>query len=814
MSEDVRHALRRLGRSPGLLAVAMLSLGLGIGGSTTLFSLVNALLLRPLPVDRPDELLGVFTSDFSGDRYGGSSYPDYLDFREGCSALGGLVAHAPQPLNLVSGTSAEMIVSETVSGNFFGVLGVPAERGRALLPSDDRPGAELAVVLSHGLWAGRFASDESLVGRSLVLSGRPFTVVGIAPQRFTGVMRGLRVDAWVPLAARSLLQPSDPLANRGSRELQLLARLRPGATLGLAQAQLESVAAGLARTHTEAWTDVGRRPRRVSTLPESQIRLDPRIQLPFLGVSGALATIIALVLLVVCANLAMLLVARASERRREVAVRLSLGAGRLRLARAFMTECVLLALAGGAAGLLAAAWATDALRGFQPALPIPIEIPLDLDGRAVLFGTGLALLLGLALGLLPALQASHPSLLPVLQGGAGTLAPRSRSSGVFVAAQVTLSLVLLACGGLMLRSLRNATALDPGFQTRNAILVSLDLGLAGYGESQGGALYERLAERAVRLPGATAASWTSSAPFSLDWMRRGVWPEGHQAGPGEEREEAFSVVGPGFFETMGVPLVQGRGFGAADREGAKGVAVVNEAFARRYWPGQDTLGRRLSVMGPEGPFLEVVGVTRDGKYWTLGEEPRPFYYLPLLQHYEPSATLIVRTAGAPETLMAPLRAAVQDLDRGLPVLAARTLSEQVGLSLLPSRVIGWALGLFGLLALGLACLGVSALVAYATIRRTREVGIRMALGAERGQVLRLMLGEGMRPVAVGLGLGLALSTAASHWLTALLYGLHAWDAAATLLTVAVVFGAVCLAAGYLPARRAARIDPVSAMRHD
>jgi putative ABC transport system permease protein len=814
LRQDLRHAARRLARSPGFTAVALLSLGLGIGGNTIVFSVVNALFLRPLPVARPAEVAAVFTSDHSGGRYGTSSFPDYLDIRERTDAFAGLTAYAFQPLSLAVGGVPEMVVGEAVSANYFDVLGVEAARGRALRPEDDAPGAPPVVVLGHALWQGRFAGDEGLVGRSLTLSGRSFTVVGVAPPGFGGLTRGLQSALWLPASVDESLRAGQRLASRGARDFQLLGRLKPGVGLEQAQARLDLVAAQLQKEHPDLWTDAAGRGRRLSLLPESRVRLFPQVQGPVLGFVGLLTAIVGVVLVIACVNVANLLLTRHAARRQEVAIRLSLGASRGRLVRHFLTETLVVGALGGACGVLLALWATDLLTAFRPPLPFPVQLDVAVDGRVLGFAAALSLLMGAAVGLLPALQASRPDLVPELKGlGAATRTGPARLRSTFVVAQVALSLSLLVAAGLLLRSLRNAAALDPGFSARQGLLVSFDVSLSGLSEAQGRSFYQRLADRVGSMPAVQAVSWTTSPPLALDWMRRAVWVEGEAGGAGGDREVACSIVGPRFFETMGIGLSRGRAFGEADGPRGPGVVVVNEAFAQRYWPGADPIGQRLSVTGADGTYLEVIGVARDGKYWTLGEERRTFFYLPFAQNYQPSATLVVRTAGDPQGVAAPIRTAVRDVDPTVPVFGMRTMAEHVGVSLLPARVAGTVLALFGALGVALACLGVYGVMAYSVARRTREIGIRMALGARRGQVLALVLREGARLVGVGMVIGLALATAGARLLTSVLYGVAPTDLL-TLSGVALLFGAVALLACYLPARRATRVDPLAALRQD
>jgi predicted permease len=818
--QDARYAGRMLGKNPGFIAVVVVTLALGIGANATIFSLVNALLLRPLPAERPEEIVAVYTSDFSGPRYGASSYPDYLDFREKNDALEGLVAYTLRPLNLAVRGTNERIFAELVSGNYFSLLGIRPALGRGFLPEEDRtPGRHPVVVLSHGLWTRRFGADASLVGRLITLNGEAFTVVGVAPEGYGGMIRGLGVEAWVPTMMEPKLQPnSRDIVERSNRGFLLLGRLKTGATVEQAQARFNVIARQLHQAFPQAWTDVRDQRRAVTVLPEYQARIFPGARGPVLGFLALLMVVAGLVLLVACANVANLLLSRAAARRREMAIRLSLGAGRGRLIRQLLTESILLALVAGSAGTLLALWGTDLLTAFQPPVPIPVQLSLSLDGRVLAFALLLSLLTGVLFGLAPALGASRPDLVQSLKddaSGSGG-ASRSRLRRAFVVAQVSLSLLLLIGSGLFLRSLRNASTLDPGFDAENLLLLSMDLEPQGYTRETGPAFYQRLLERARAVPGVEAATLATELPLGLGASRMGLTIEGYTRQPGEDAEVHGAFVGPGYFETLRIPLLRGRGFTDQDRQSAPGVAAVNEAFAQRYWPGQDALGKRLQLgvgVTPEDPAWEVVGVVKTGKYVTLGEEPRPFFYMPVLQVYRPSATLLVRAAGGPARALPAVRTAVQELDRSLPLFDVKTMEQHLGTTLLPARLAGAVLGLFGGVALLLAAVGIYGVMAYAVAQRTREIGIRMALGARPADVLRLVIAQGMGLTLVGMAIGLAAAFGVTRFLASLLYGLSPTDPV-TFLGVSLLLAGAAFLACYLPARRAMRVDPAIALRYE
>ncbi len=814
--QDLRYALRTLARSPGFALAAVLTLALGIGANATVFSLVNALLLRPPPhVAEPGRLVAVYTSDYSGPPYGASSYADYLDFRAETRVFEGVAAYLPRPVALGEGERVERTGVEVVSGNYFGVLGVKPRMGRFFLPEEgSASGAQPSVVVSHDLWLRFLDGAPDVVGKTVRVNGRPFTVVGVAPEGFRGSLRGVSFDAWVPAGAAAAVGLEEGfLTNRGARGAFVLARLRPGVTLEQARARMEGVARGLHAAHPESWTDLRKQGRRISLLPEAEARILPQVRGPALGLLALLGGTVGLVLLVCCANVAGLMLARATGRTQEVGVRLSLGATRGRIVRQMLTESLLLAAAGGAAGVLAAVWATDLLMAVR--IPAPLRVGLDLrpDAR-VLAATALVVAAtGVVFGLAPALRASRPDLVGVLKGGGGTVGRGRRRfplRSALVVAQVAVSLLLLVGAGLFLRSLQRAAGIDPGFRVDNLLLVSLEPPPGAERTADRVRVAREVQERAAALPEVVSASWAAYAPMGIETSRRGVSVEGYQPGEGEDMEIPFNVVGPRYFETMGTPLLRGRPLDARDRRGAPGAVVVNEAFARRYWPGRDPLGRRVSLSGPEGPFLEVVGVARDGKYSSLADEPRPYVYASALQE-DWGAVLHLRTAGEPRRVLGALRAAVREAAPGWSLEEPRTMAEQLDASLLVQRAAGRVLAVFGCAALLLAAVGVYGVLAYAVARRRREIGVRMALGARAADVLRLVLRQGVVLTALGVAIGLPAAWALARLLGGFLLGGSASDPVAFLGTP-LLLAAVALLACWIPARRAVRVDPMVSLR--
>jgi predicted permease len=821
--QDLRYGARMLWKQPGFTLIVALTLSLGIGANGVIFNLVNALLLRPLPVEKPEELAAVYTSDFSSGDFGSSSYPDYVDFRDRNRVFAELVAYQmPQPLSLnIDGTNERMF-GEIVSGNYFSALGLKPSLGRGFLPEEDkRPGERAVAVVSHKLWQRRFGGDPAIAGRSVKINGHPFTIVGVAPEKYAGLLRGFAADWWIPaMMMRQAAPGSDNLTERGNRSFLVMGRMKPGVTLRQAQADFNTIAAQLYKEWPQHWENIRRQSRNISVTPESEARLMPDMRMPIVIFMALLMAVAGLVLLIACANIANLLLAQASARRKEIAVRLALGAGRWRLIRQLLTESVLLALLGGAAGALLAGWGADLLLAIKPPLPIPVELDLHGDWRVFGFMSGLSLLTGIVFGLTPALAASRPDVAGSLKdetGAAHTGGRRGRLRGSLVVVQVALSLLLLICAGLFLRSLRNASSIDTGFDADNLLALSMDLQLQGYDETKGRNFTDQLVDRVRSLPGVVSASLTDQLPLGFG-ARRGMTIEGYTAQLGESTEIQSSLVAPGYFETLRIPLLQGRTFQQQDNANAPGVALINEAFARRYWPGQQPLGKRVQMGAVrsgvnDAPYLTVVGVTSDGKYSTLGEEATPFIYLNLTQNFVLSPTLIARTRGNPLDSLPAVRGEVAALDKNLPLYDVKTMRQHLGLALLPARLAGGVLGVFGLVALTLAAAGVYGVMAYSVAARTREIGIRMALGANARDVLRLVTRQGMTLVAIGMAIGLAAALALTQLLKSLLFGVSATDPL-TFAVISLLLTAVASLACWIPARRATKVDPMVALRHD
>ncbi len=815
--QDARYGLRLLWKQPSFTLVAVLSLAIGIGANTTIFSVVNAVLLRPLPgIAQPARLVDVHATEANGSSYHTFSYPDYAYYREQNKTFAGLMAYSGIPLSLNAGAQPERLFGMIVSGNYFDVLGTKPLQGRFFLPEEDQtPGTHPVAVVSASLWRQRFSADPSLVGKTITLDGHAFTVVGVAPEGFRGTWVGLTPDVWVPLMMQAETRPGGQLLSRQSRWLQVTGRLKDGATTKQAQAELGAQAAQLAQAFPETNRGLGVDVRAASTIPGE-------VRGAVLGFMAILMVVVGLVLLIASANVGAMTLARASARRKEMAIRRALGASRRQMISQLLIESMLLFLLGGTAGVLIAVWATDLLLAFKPPADVPISFDLGVDVRVLLFTLVVSLVTGLLFGLAPALQASKPDVLSALKSDTpGGGLQRSRTRNVFVVAQIAISLVLLVTAGLFLRSLRNASSIEVGFMPDNVQTVTLDLRTQGYDEPKGREFYRQLTERVAALPGVQAASLARMIPLNGNNMMTGVNINGHEPPPGQRAlMVGLNIVDGHYFETVNMPLVRGRTFNETDRQGAPQAAIINETMARRFYPGADVsaaLGQTFTFGGDDDGQAErvvIVGIVKDAKYETLGEAARPYLYRPLQQSYAGEMTLHVRTApGNAAHALAAVRQEVSALDKDLPLLNVMPMTEQIGFSIMPLRLAATVVGTLGLLGLLLAAVGVFGVVSYAVAQRTREIGIRMALGAQRVDVLRLIMQQGLRLALVGVGLGLAISFALTRALASLLYGISATDplvfSGMALLLVGVAF-----VASYLPARRATKVDPMVALRYE
>ena len=813
--KDIRYGVRMLLKSPGFTIVAVLSLALGIGANTAVFSIISSFLFAPLPVADANTLVAISTSDTKNPGPLPTSHLNYLDYRDKNEAFSDILAYSFAPVNYSGGSGeSKQLIAEVVSGNYFDVLGVQPILGRTFLPDEDRTAeTHPVVVISYAAWKRDFGGDPELVGKTISLNRHDYSVIGIAPKDFSGTDLGGSPDMWAPMMMHTQIQPAIQWYNqRRGLFLSMIGRLKPGVSIGEAQSSMAALGSQLEqeyRTDNEG--------RNVKLLPLLTARMDPGGDGETLKISGALMGVALIVLLIACANVTNLLLARATRRTREVAIRLAIGASRGRLIRQLMTESLVLSAIGGLAGFLVAFWSKDLLQAFVPFGGGPDDAASALDPRALGFAIVVSAVSGVLFGLAPALQASKPDLVPTLKGEI-TMAAGARRGLRFnlrkalVVAQVALSLFALITAGLFVRSLQKAQEVNPGFNTENMLLMAFDLGREGYNEAQGRNFHRQLVEEVGSLTCVRSIAIARDRPFG-GGFQRSVFLEGQEPGPGGRGVLVqTNNIGLRFFDTMKIPMLKGRDFTEQDSATAPKVLIINEAMAERFWPGADPIGKRLKLFGDQD-YREVVAVVRDTKYNSLTERRRPFMYIPLLQEYAGQFNLHVRTSSDPTTLVSPVREKVQGLDSRLVALNVQTLSERIVNSLGGERRQASLLGSFGVLALVLAAVGLYGVMAYSVAQRTREIGIRMALGAERKHVLGLVLKQGVTLVSAGVVLGLGAAFAATRLLASLLFGISALDPIAFGGT-SVLLIAVALIASYIPARRATKVDPLIALRYE
>jgi predicted permease len=828
--QDLRFGVRTLLKNPGFTFVVVATLALGIGANTAIFGLVDALLLRPLPVVKaPGELVLLMRGDGRGPTL---SYPDFTVLRERNEVLSDLALYTQAPISFGNNVRSEVVLGGMVSANYFDVLGIKPSFGRAFLPEEDRtPGTHPVVVLNHSFWQSRFNSDRTLVGQTIVLNNRRFTVVGIAPPGFDGESAPMKVSLWIPVMMMSTMRwepreletRHDPLSNRQYENYGAIGRLKQGVSVTQAQTALETINRQLEQSNPPPPERFNpNNDRSLQLISPQGIIIGPIREMAVTSSRLAGATVLT-VLLIACANVANLLMARAARRRKEVAVRLAMGATRWRLTRQLLTESVLLALVGATAGLFLAYWINQLLMAFKPPFPPPFTFTLDLsfDIRTFAFTFLLAVVTGVIFGLVPALQASRPDVLPALKDESNAEGQRVRwlnLRSALVVTQVALSLALLISTGLFLRTLRYARQIDLGFKPDQVLEVSFNLRLQGYNEAKGREFYRQIVERLERLPGVQTASVTNLLPLGFMWLSTPVVPEDREV-PANERIFVGDVcVGSKYFETIGTPLLRGRDFSTQDTINSPPVAIVSEKLAHSLWPEikepGDALGKRLRV-GRANPILcEVIGVAKDSRnniFNRIDREPEPTIYRPFAQNYSALASLIVRTDGDPHALISAVRREVAALDENLPPQGLQPLSENVSLASWSARTGTAVLGVFGLLGLVLAAIGIYGVMSYSVSRRTREIGLRMALGAETRDVIKLIVKQGMGLTLLGAAIGLMLAVAVTRLLASLLYGVTATDPGTFTAVVLFVIG-VAVFACYLPARRATKVDPMTALR--
>jgi predicted permease len=805
---DIRYGIRMLASNPGFTLVAVLSLAIGIGANTSMFSLADAMLLRPLPVEKPDGVVRVVSTSQTS-RYDKISIPDYADFRDHAKSFSGLVGlkNIPVGFNPNPDAPAKLMLGLAVSPNFFDVLGLRPELGRGFRADEDR---EPVVVISDSLWDSQYGRDRSVIGRSVKLSKVDFTIIGVAPKNFPGLDRYAHESLYVPLGTTPRFAPDekDLLGHRERLNLSVYGRLQAGRTPSQAQAELQTIARNLERAYPD--TNRGRNALAMPEL-EARMRADPDDALQ----TAIILAIAGLVLLIACANVASLLLSRARARSREIAIRLAIGASRARLLRQLLTESLLLALAGGVAGLGLAMLGIQFFSTIRLPTALPVWLVAHLDLRVLLFCLAASALSGVVFGIAPALHTLRTDLSGTLKAGDAALSGKRRRfqmRNILVIGQVAVSMLLLVIAGLLVKDFANATGFTAGFRTDHVLLLTLDPSLVGYQEPQGRAFYRQLVERVSGLPGVRSVALGEHVPLGVTSSSKNIVVEGYEMQRDQQNVSVLvNPVDERYFNVMRIPIVRGRKFESSDTQLSIPVAIVNEAMAQTYWPKRNAIGGRIQI----GKLtLEVVGIAKNIKYRDMSERPQPFLYLPFSQQYESLMTLHVETFVDPATLAGPVLAEIRKLDAGTPVQDIQTLQhffreEALFGNRLITQVVT-AIGLFGLL---LAITGLYGVIAYSVSRRTREIGIRMAIGADPGSVARLVLRQGMKLTGIGAILGLALSLLVSQLLGSLLVGVSARDPE-VYVAVPLLLTAIALLACYVPARRAARIDPLLALRQD
>jgi predicted permease len=819
--QDVRYGVRMLLKNPGFSAIAILSLALGIGANTTIFTVVNAVLLNPLPVKDISRVVEIDTIDSelrvtqANATKLGMSYANCRDYARENQVLDGVACQVGLTLTWSGGAEPQQINGQLVSANYFDVLGLRPAAGRFFFSDEDtKPSGNNVAVLSYSLWANKFGSDPNLIGKTLALNATSYYVICVAPRGFKGSFTFLSPEEiWIPA---SMYQQAlagferDNFNDRRFLDAGVVARLKPGMTLGAAEASLKTIA-----THLESEYPKDNAGRSVALTPLADAAVGANAHDQFTLAGGVMMGIVGLVLLIACVNLANLLLAQASRREKEMSLRAALGASRGRMLRQLVTESMLLALAGGAVGLVIAYWGRTALWSFRPPFVEQSGIDLTLDSRVLLFTLGISIVTGLLFGIAPAIKASRADLVETLKvGGRGnTVGWRSNPlRSVLVVSEIALAMVALIGAGLFVRSMQNAQRINLGFESQNLFVMAFDLGALHYDEGRGQQFFRDAIERAKTSPGVASATVASVAPLG-GGLGRTVFPEGQSETSGYRGTMTeLDDIATNYFDTLHIPLIAGRTFNDSDRATTTWVAVANEAMAKHFWPNESALGKRFHFFG-EDHLREIVGIVGNTVVNNIGEEPQPLAYLPMTQDYSPTATIQVRTRGRPEAVVATVRGQIQSLDPSLAITNVQTIGEVVSQGLWAPRMGAALLALFGGLALILAAVGVYGVLSYSVNQQTHEIGIRMALGAQPASVLWLVIGQGLQLAGAGLVLGLIGALAGMQVLASLLFGVSTHDPV-TFAGVSFVLLAAAILACYIPARRATRVDPIIALRYE
>jgi len=818
---DVRLAIRWLRRSPAFTLVAVGSLALGIGFNSAVFAIVDALLFRPLPVERPDRLADVFTTGTDGDQYATSSYPDFQDFKSRNDVFADMLAYSPAIAAVKLADRSRLAMGETVTGNYFQLLGVRTIAGRPLQPDDDRSGAPRTTVISYKLWQRDFGGESSVIGQSIRIHGQPYTIVGVAAPEFTGMVPLLAPEMWMPMAYVDDVEPGgiistvpSPTGNtrlerRGQRWMFVKGRLKAGITVDQAAANLALIGKQLQAEYSQTNKNLD-----VHVLPTSSVHIHPMADRALLPVAAGLLFVVGLVLMVACANVASMLLARASGRRREISIRLAIGASRRRLVQQLLSESLVIAALGGAAGV-GLAWTLTRLAVSIPVpIPIPLSFALRIDGRVLAFTAAVTALAALIAGLAPALKATRPNLVSDLKGDVAAARVGRRRWNLrdgLVLAQIAVTTVLLVSAALLTRSLFAAQQIGLGFRTAGLAVVSTEMNMIGYDDARGKQFYERVLERLRAMPEVQSAALAERLPFALNFNRTAVVLPDRQA-PGDKALIIdVTRVTPEYFGTIGVAILQGRNFTAGDTPASPRVAIVNEAMARKYWPAESAIGKRFRLRALDGPEIEIVGISADHKVNSVGETATPYIHYAVSQAPNTGESILVRGRGDAAALLAAMRREIIALEPNTVFLDNQTMDAQVAATLLPAKLGAMSIAVVGLAAMALAAVGLYGVIAYAVARRTREIGIRMALGARPVAVVGLVLRQGCGLASVGVAVGAIAALGAAKAIGGALYGVSAVDPIAWTGSVMMLL-VVAVLANAVPARRAAVVDPSTALR--
>lgn len=817
--QDLRFALRTLAKNPGFAVIAIVTLALGMAVNTTVFSVVNGFLLRPLPVPHADQITVLALKQPSVEGNYRFSYPAYEDLRDQTDSFSDVFAYRVTLGAVSFDRKSDHCLISRVSSNYFSALDVKPAYGRVILPTEGRtPGADAVIVLGYSYWRRRFAADLKIVGQKVELNDHSFTVVGVTPREFHGTYSVMDMDAYVPFSAETGEDPDNPVqktwTSRGSRTLTVMGRLKPGVSMKQAQASLNVIAERIAQVHPE--TEKG---MAVQLFPERLARPDPEADNPIPATSIAFMCLAGLVLLVACFNIANVLLVRATVRQREMAIRAALGAGQGRLVRQYLTESLLLALLGGGAGLVLATWASGFLSSLSLGTDLPLRFDFRPDARVYVFALAAVFVTGLIVGMMPALRAARTNVNSVLhEGGRGSSSGLGRqfARNTLVIAQVAGSFVLLIVAGLFVRSLNKAEKMNLGFNPDHVLDLSMDVEQVGYKEPQAREAYREMDKRIAALPGVQSVAQALTVPMGYVGADDRIWIQEHPYAAGQQPPEIpFNQITPSYLDTLQMPLLRGRKFSDADSEKAPSVAIINETMARKFWPNEDALGKHFGSKGANGPFMEVVGIVQDAKYQNLTEDPHAFYYVPFEQSYNSLRTIHVRTSLPPESLALQIESVIHQVVPDVPITEVKTMNEalQGANGFFLFRFGAQLTTTMGLLGLVLAVVGIYSVVSYAAAQRTQEIGIRVAMGASPREILKMVLRQGLGVVGIGLAVGLLVAFVGTRVMSNLIVGIKPTDP----LTFAVVVSlltAIALFACWIPARRATRIDPLVALRYE